>query len=69
MDDPLSSTFDKMIEAAEPIEKPTETFHDIHDAIEKLEDGLRGHSHSHSDNSNKPISYPTLGELLHMKIT
>ena len=60
---------DRVIETDEPIDKPTDTFHDIHDVIEKLEDNLLGHSHSHSSTSISSVSNPTLGELLEMEIT
>lgn len=58
---------DRVIEADEPIDGPTDTFHDIHDVIEKLEDNLLGHSHSST--SINSVSNPTLGELLQMEIT
>lgn len=57
----------RSIERTEPIFKATETFHDIHDAIDKLEDDLHGDSTSRS--SIDSVSSVTLGELLHMKIT
>lgn len=51
---------------AAKIVQPIETFHDLHDAIDKLEEDLLGDVTSRSTDI-KPN--PTLGELLHMNIT
>lgn len=67
MEQSKSKSSHKTIETTGPIVKPTETFHDIHDAIDKLEDDLFGDSTSST--SVNSIQSPTLGELLHMKIT
>lgn len=58
-------TDDRLIESA--IVGCIDTFPDIHDAIDKLQDELFGDSTSISHINPSPN--PTLGELLHMKIT
>lgn len=56
----------KDIEVLEKVESK-ELFLDLHDALERMERDL--HMELSSFSSSKSVSNPTLGELLHMKIT
>lgn len=59
-----STTIEKSIDSERQIVVTTDSFQDLHDAIDKLENARLGHSSS----STRSVSYPTLGELLHMRI-